>query len=339
MSDEIRGPAAGRPASDLAEPDPATAVGGAPGGAVMGRRRALGIGASALLTGALLAACGGRGEQEAAPSVSGAPSDEAGDRITPALEEIAARYGAALSLAGYDHDAGVLYRFDAQEQSFEASIVKVPIALSVMRRAAEEGGRLSDLQRDLVVRSVGYSDNLATAELFRSLAVQGEYLSEQGPDDPGDPALQEEEARKSSDVLNETYGLLGVEGTRAEGSWGDNETHAADQVQIVRGIVDGVDWVDAGDLDFLTSVMTPEDESQNWGVGAMIGGEDVTDVDVKNGWIQDDSGAWHINSMGAVFRGDRSYSVAVISHGFDDQMVGQEAASEAIRAYFEGKLG
>jgi hypothetical protein len=308
----------------------------------MGRRRALGLGASALLAGVVLSACGGRGQEDAVPSVDAAPEDEAGGEISPVLEEIAGKYGAAMSLAVFDHDAGTLYRFAPEESSFEASIVKVPIALSTMRRAAEEGGQLSDMQHDLIERSVGYSDNLATAELFRLLGVQGEYLSEQGPEEPGDPAMEEEDARKSSDYLNETYDLLGVTGTRAEGTWGDNETRAADQVQIMRGIVEGVDWVDSEDMAFLTGVMTPEDDSQNWGVGTMIGdsvgGEAVTDVDVKNGWIQDDAGAWHINSVGVVFVNDRAYSATVISHGFDDQMVGQEAASEMVRAYFAEKF-
>jgi hypothetical protein len=314
-----------------------------PSGSAMGRRRALGLGASALLAGVVLSACGGREQEDAVPSVGAAPEDEAGGEISPVLEGIAEKYGAAMSLAVFDHDAGTLYRFAPEESSFEASIVKVPIALSTMRQAAEEGGRLSDMQRDLIERSVGYSDNLATAELFRLLGVQGEYLSEQGPDEPGDPAMEEEDARKSSDYLDETYDLLGVTGTRADGTWGDNETQAADQVQIMRGIVDGVEWVDADDMTFLTGVMTPEDESQNWGVGAMIGdsvgGEAVTDVDVKNGWIQDDTGAWHINSVGVVFVNERAYSTAVISHGFDEQMVGQEAASEMVRAYFAEKFG
>ena len=112
--------------------------------------------------------------------------------------------------------------------------------------------------------------------------------------------------------------------------------------QIIRTIIDGVDWVNADDMEFLSSTMTPEDSSQNWGVGVMIGdqvnGTDVLDVDVKNGWLPDEEGWWYINSMGAVILPEAAYSVAVAAKGFPDEQTGYDAASEMVRAYFTAKF-
>ena len=146
---------------------------------------------------------------------------------------------------------------------------------------------------------------------------------------------------QAAEALNTTYEKLSVRRTRSEGSWGDGQTWAQDQVQIMRGIADGVDWVEQEDMDWLRSLMTPNDSSQDWGGGAMDGetvdGHEVSDVSVKNGWIQEDTGAWHINSSAVVTAGKGRYSVAVVSKGFPDQATGQQAVSDAVRAYFRAK--
>ena len=314
------------------------------------RRRALTLGATALAGAAVLSACGASEEKQAAEEaresqVGESPAEDLSEKITAALDEVAARYeGAEFSMACYDHQTDRLTDYHPEVWTYEASVVKVPIALSTMRLAARGGGSLTQNQRDLISMSVGYSDNSATETLFGELGTQGAHLSNEGPDDPGQPlgSNQQDIIQAASDQMDITYEMLGVERTRANGTWGDNQTWAMDQLQIIRTIIDGVDWVNADDMEFLSSTMTPEDSSQNWGVGVMIGdqvnGTDVLDVDVKNGWLPDEEGWWYINSMGAVILPEAAYSVAVAAKGFPDEQTGYDAASEMVRAYFTAKF-
>ncbi|WP_178945835.1 hypothetical protein [Kocuria sp. TGY1127_2] len=241
------------------------------------------------------------------------------------LDALSKEYEAKIGLSVYDHSRNKSFNYHGDVKSYEASVVKVPIALTVMRVANDHGGKLDQEQRDLVQRSVGQSDNDATAALFASLA-QGQ--------EPG----SDEADTASSGAINETYEKLGVQRTRTNKTWGDNETYAEDQVQIAKGLVNRVDWVDSDDLEFLTSLMTPVDESQGWGVGSMqsakAGDKHVNDVDVKNGWLPNDDGTWNITSMGVVFAEDATYSVAVVSTGFESFEEGQKVANEAVKAYF-----
>ena len=132
---------------------------------------------------------------------------------------------------------------------------------------------------------------------------------------------------------------MGVQYTRSAKTWGDNTTCSADQVQVARGLVDGVDWVHPDDMAYLRSLMSPEDESQGWGVGSMkngrAGNKQVRTVEVKNGWLPNDDGTWNITSMGAVFTDDAAYSVAVVSVGFESFEEGQKIANQAVKTYFD----
>lgn len=306
------------------------------------RRRLLGLAGTGMLAALALTACGDEGSDSA--DVADADADARQEALDQALETVGEKYpDARISLGVFDHDAQELFLHAGDTWSYEASIVKVPIALSVLRRITETQGVLGDATKELLTRSVGLSDNAATQELFLSLGsgTEGAVEDSQLPwetDGSGDY-----ESSASASYLNETYQKLGVGRTESDGSWGDNQTWAEDQVQIMRALVERVDWVGSEDLDFLLDIMTPDNDSQDWGGGSMrdqeLGGRTVTSVDVKNGWIQDDDGAWHINSVAVVEFGRSKYSLAVVSQGFQDQQTGQDAATDAVQAYFRTKLG
>lgn len=283
----------------------------------MERRSFLGLVGGAALTG-LLGAC--------------TTSQEPKGSLEVTLDALCKEYKAEIGLSVHDHSRNKSFDYKRDTSSYEASVVKVPIALTTMRLAKEQGGMLDDEQWQLIEKSVGKSDNDATAQLFSALA------DGQGADDAGDVDESDADAVSSS-AINETYERLGLQRTRAQKTWGDNKTYADDQVRIARGLVLGVDWVDPDDLSFLRSLMNPADESQAWGIGSMqsekAGDKKVLDVDVKNGWLPNDDGTWNITSMGAVIAEGASYSVGVVSTGFESFAEGQKVISEVIKAYFE----
>ena len=285
----------------------------------LSRRSFLGLAGGAAATG-LLAACSG--------DISGTNGDRRDPKIT--LDALRTEYSAKIGLSVFDHSRQKEFDDHGDTESYEASVVKVPIALSVMRQAAEHGGKIDDDQRELIRRSVEQSDNEATAELFSSLA-----------DNPSDTISSSQNDREalSANAINLTYTRLGVQYTRSAKTWDDNTTCSADQVQVARGLVDGVDWVHPDDMAYLRTLMSPEDESQGWGVGSMkngrAGNKQVRTVEVKNGWLPNDDGTWNITSMGAVFTDDAAYSVAVVSVGFESFEEGQKIANQAVKTYFD----
>lgn len=296
---------------------------GAPASApILPRRTMLAGTGLTLALSTLLVACG-PAEERIQPTATGDEhTNEAHEvDINQALDQLEADYGIALSLAVYNHTTGKLFLHKGDQWAYEASIVKVPISLTLLRLAAFEERELTDDEKALVEASITYSDNNATIESYRRF----------GSDDG--------QSEASAESLNKTYELLGVTETRSTGTWGDNQTWAEDQVRIMRAIVDTVEWVNATDAQFLLEKMVPLDWSQTWGVGSQYGqtvlGEPVTDISVKNGWIQEDTGEWHINSVGVVRTESTTYSIALLSKGFKDQQVGYEVASQAVQAYFD----
>ena len=325
------------------------------------RRSALILGASALAGASALTACTTTGDQEVREQdtvkraqenhLKKSPREDRGEAVTQAFDEVVARYpGADFSVACFDHQTGRVIDYHPETWAYEASLVKVPIALSTMRLAEKAGDALTQQQRDLITRSITFSDNAATRILFIQLGRQGMSLSdesdrsEEGAKDSGQAqdAAQQEVIQESADQLNRTYEMLGADRTRSDGTWGNNRTWALDQLQIIRGVVEGVDWVDPDDLEFLSRLMRPKDDSQQWGVGTMatepVAGSEVMEVRVKNGWLPDVQGRWHVNSVGSVTLPERRCSLAVIAKGFADQQTGYAAVSEMVRAYFDAKL-
>lgn len=279
------------------------------------------LGVSALL----LTSCG-RGRQLTQPTASGGEHKNLrrhGD-IIKALTNLEEEHGITLSLAAYDHAQQQLFLYRGDQWSYEASISKVPISLTLLRLAAFQLRELTATEKALIEASVTYSDNASTSEIFRITGTMGQ--------DGADSAA-------SAESLNQTYRLLGASTTRSAGTWGDNRTWAQDQVEIMKSLVDAVDWVNPADAQYLLERMVPFDASQLWGVGSQQGktvqGEPVLEVAVKNGWIQDKAGLWNINSVGAVRTASTTYSICLLSRDFQDQETGYQVASQAVQAYFD----
>ncbi|WP_237199705.1 serine hydrolase [Rothia nasimurium] len=196
----------------------------------------------------LLVACG-PSEEQIQPTATGEEhTNEAHDvDINQALDQIEADYGITLSLAVYNHATGSFFLHKGDEWTYEASIVKVPITLTLLRMVAFEQRELTDEEKALIEAAITYSDNNATVEIF------GRFGSNDG------------ESVQSTESLNKTYELLGVTKTRSVGTWGNNETWVEDQVRIMRAIVDTVEWVNATDARYLLEKMVPLDWSQTWG--------------------------------------------------------------------------
>ena len=218
------------------------------------------------------------------PAAAGQPAAPEAAPLKLNLDQLSAVRDADFSVAVLDNISGESWSYNPGGRYLEASLVKVPILLTLIREASEEHRSLTGEEEDLAVRMIEYSDNEATSELYALLGGRA--------------------------ALNRTYELIGVTDTEAGEMWGATETSAADQLRIVRTAACGADWLDGELLEFAVSLMRNVCAEQSWGITA---GAAEAEVALKNGWLQDDDAAWNVGSAGFVQGAEKNYSIVVLS--------------------------
>lgn len=204
------------------------------------------------------------------------------------LDSYAAETGIAISVAIYEYDSGHAWSYNADRRYLEASLVKVPILLTLLRQATEEERDLTEAEQQLAELMIRQSDNAATDELYAGIG--------------------------GAEELQRTYGLLGVTGTEAADIWGANETTAEDQLRIATAVALGVDWIRPDLQDYAASLLENVSPDQAWGITAGILNP-TAEVGLKNGWLQDDLLDWNVSSSGFVVGGTTEYSIVVLTAG------------------------
>ncbi|KPN18362.1 MULTISPECIES: serine hydrolase [Arthrobacter] len=204
------------------------------------------------------------------------------------LDRYAAETGADFSVAIYEYGSNRAWSYQPDGRYLEASLVKVPILLTLLRQATEEDRELTAEEMELAELMICQSDNAATDELYARTGGAGE--------------------------LQRTYGLLGVSGTEASEVWGANETTVEDQLRITTAVARGVDWISAGLQDYAVQLLESVVPEQAWGISAGIL-DPLAQVGLKNGWLQDDFLAWNVSSSGFVVGAGSEYSIVVLTAG------------------------
>ncbi|MEU4207781.1 serine hydrolase [Rothia terrae] len=239
--------------------------------------------------------------------------------LSSKLDELAQTYGAdELSVAAFNHVTNQGFQYHPEYRGYEASIVKVSIALAVMRFQHEKNDQLTDEQKQAMKASIEQSDNDATSQLFGMLGTTN---------------------TERADFLNGTYQKMGVTNTSSSEGWGSNETNPVDQVQIARTVYDGAEWTNPNDVDYLRELMHVKDESQSWGVGALKESrQDDQDILCKNGWLPDTDNLWNLNTVGVAILDAGAFSLCAMTKGFEDQTQGEKLVSDAIAAVVEAMV-
>lgn len=247
------------------------------------------------------------------PAVNGPTAQDDRRALTAALDGLSEAVGAEIGLLVQDADGRTVFAHHPELSGMEASLSKVPLALTTMRLAAERDGRLSEQERALIRNSVHESGNESTSALYGALG-------------PTVSAMEGE--------LNETYDLMGVSSTRSSGGWGHNLTTASDQLAVLGTVVRGADWLPEEDLAWLREQMRPSHPSQTWGVGAARADSAGTeDSLVKNGWLPDAGGAWDTHSVGRTVTGGTAHHIAVLGSGYPTAACGQDMATAVVDLY------
>jgi hypothetical protein len=230
------------------------------------------------------------------PSVS-TPAGQAADPLgTQAAEYLGTRQGTVMA-AVYDLRTGQTWTLGSGAPQDEASIVKLDI-LETLLSQQPAGGGLTSSDQALAQQMIEDSDNDAATDLWDA-------------------------AGGAAGIRTYNSAATGFPWP----GWGLTTTVPADQLSLLREVVEPSRLLSAADRSYVLGLMENVTESQRWGVS---GGVPATaTVALKNGWLplNDADTDWQVNSIGWVSGAGRDYLAAVVTTGDPTEQYGIDTVS------------
>lgn len=197
------------------------------------------------------------------------------------------RYGAH-GVTVFDRTREVTCRLDEGHRFHSASVVKATILAALLRWHQETGRPLTPAEKNLATLMITESDNDAASALW---------------DELGHARIQH-----FLDLARMTETVLGQ-----GGYWGLTEITARDELTQLRLLTKSNAVLSDYSRGYELGLMARVVGSQRWGVTA--GAPRELAVHVKNGWLPEEIGGWHINSIGSFSGHGRDYMIAVLTDG------------------------
>ncbi|GLB66081.1 class A beta-lactamase-related serine hydrolase [Arthrobacter mangrovi] len=228
--------------------------------------------------------------------------------LDSAVQDYAATLPVNFSAAVFDELTGESWTFKPRTEYFEASLVKVPMLLTLFREVTAQGRELSADEDYLATRMIRYSDNEAARWMYSHIG--------------------------GASALAATYELIGVSRTIPGERWGVTATNVEDQLRIMRTVAEGADWLREGLRLYLLGLMESVDPSQAWGASAGAAA-DGAEVALKNGWLPDDDLLWNVHTAGVINAGNARYDIAVLSSGHETFADGVVVVEQVARLVYD----
>jgi hypothetical protein len=228
---------------------------------------------------------------------------------TSATEFLSGRQGTVMA-AVYDLKTGQTWTLGRGTPQDEASIVKLDI-LETLLSQQPGGASLSSASQGLAEQMIEDSDNDAATDLWDAVG--------------GAPGIR---TYNTAAGLAQTTpsGCVECPGFPWPG-WGLTTTVPADQLTLLRQIVQPSRLLSASEQSYVLHLMENVTESQRWGVSGGV--PDTATVALKNGWLplNDADTDWQVNSVGWVSGQGRDYLAAVVTTGNPDEQYGIDTIS------------
>jgi beta-lactamase class A len=194
-----------------------------------------------------------------------------GDSVALVVE--APTVGVSCSLSGAAH-------FDS------ASVVKVLILGSLLRKALDQHRYLTSTEASLAHAMITQSDNGAASALWNELGHA--YINH---------------FRSLAGMVQTTLGPGGY--------WGLTQITARDETRLLRLLVTQNSVLSNNSRAYALNLMANVVSWQRWGVPA--GAPAGVTVHVKNGWLPEDTHGWRIHSIGAFTSRQGWYTIVVLT--------------------------
>jgi hypothetical protein len=237
-----------------------------------------------------------------ASSGPGQPQDPLG---TAAASYLAGRTGTVLAAVS-DLRTGQTWYLGRGQPQDEASVVKLNVLETLLAEQDRSGTGLSATDQELAGQMIEDSDNDAATSLWDQVGGASGIRS-----------------------FNTAAGLTGTTPSSCVNcpgfpwpGWGLSTTTPADQLALLRALVEPNSALTATERSYALSLMENVTPDQRWGVSGGVPAQAT--VALKNGWLPLDSAGddWQINSVGWISGRGRDYLMAVLSTGNPTEQYG-----------------
>lgn len=212
--------------------------------------------------------------------------------LSPAAAAYLAGREGVVGVAVVVPERAVAFTTEGNTPLYLASVAKVPIMLTLLRQAADEGRPLHDAEASDLWAMISLSDNDAADRLWSTV----------GGADGVRAYLQ------SIDVAD-------IE-PDVDGYWGSSTATPRAMALLLAKLIQGNALDPDGQVAALSLMSSIEALDQRWGVtsGLPVDLPDGARVGLKDGWYWDDHG-WWVNSVGYVVPSDGApYSLAILTN-------------------------
>jgi hypothetical protein len=194
----------------------------------------------------------------------------------------------SISIAVQDRVTGQEWLYDPDARDQTASIMKVDILETLLRRAQVANAPLDDGTADAAQAMIENSNDEDAQELWDQLG--------------GSSGVGAYDASAGLTATN----------LNTQGYWGESTTSAADQIRLLRELVAPAGLLSQASRSYELGLMENIEPDQAWGVSAGV--PSGVSVALKNGWVPLTSTSdWEINSIGYIHGDDRDYLIAVLT--------------------------
>ncbi len=228
------------------------------------------------------------------------------DPLTAAASYVSARAGTVLA-AVYDVGTGQTWRLGRSQPQDEASVVKLDVLEALLaERGSSTPAGLPAGDQVLARQMIEDSDNDAATTLWYAVGGAAgirSFNSSAGL------------ARTSPSSCVDCPGFPWP-------GWGLTTTTPADQIALLRTVVEPSTLLTAAERGYALSLMENVTPSQRWGVSGGVPAEAT--VALKNGWLPLNAADtdWQINSVGWISGRGRDYLMAVLTTGNPTEQYG-----------------
>ncbi|MDR3189732.1 MAG: class A beta-lactamase-related serine hydrolase [Lactobacillaceae bacterium] len=228
--------------------------------------------------------------------------------LTKLWQKDLATTASPVAIAVFDNKTGITttYTNDKNTKYYMASTVKVSILAGLLYQKTLDNEDLSDYEASLAQNMIENSDNDAATAL-----------------------LEAEGGRTKQAAL---FDYLEMAKTKMPpDSWGYTTTTPADQLKLLNAIYYPNELLATDSREYIADLMGNVADSQAWGISA--GATADTDVQIKNGWLEDDAG-WIINSMGHIKNDQADYTIAVFTNQNETEDTGIDTIEQLAQTTF-----
>jgi hypothetical protein len=204
-----------------------------------------------------------------------------------------------ITAAVYNVATGATFTYHNGYHDRAASIVKIDILADLLYESQHSGKPLTAKQQSLATSMIEASNDHAATRLWAEIGGR--------------------------DAIDSFNALIGFTSTVPSWSWGDISTTPLDQLRLLKAIALPNDVLETASREYEITLMEHVIGGQRFGLG--WGSPAHATVAMKDGWYDEVSTGWQVNTTGFVQFQGRFYLVTIMTQSDPDEIYGMNTVT------------